>query len=352
MKKRVIAVIATATLLIGAVTGCQKNSSINTDELELAGYKGIEVAQVEKPEKVTDEDVENQINSTLEAKATKEEIEDRAVEKGDVANIDFSGKVDGEVFDGGTAEGYDLEIGSGNFIEGFEDSIIGHNIGDEFDWNGKFPDDYQSTDLAGKDVVFTIKVNKISEKKVPELTDDLVKELTTDEKSKTVKEYKEEVKEQLTTQRQQTYDSTLYGEVWTAVSDKATIKKYPEDRIKELLDETIAQHKESAEQYGMEFKDYIAQYQVETEEEFEAAVEESIKKSLKDEIIAAGIAKKEKLEPSDKEYEKIYEELAESIGYDVKTMKEAYEEDVIKNAALKLHVTKWLADNCVQVKGE
>ena len=163
MKKKVVAILTGALAASMLLSGCAASKGLETDELKISMYKGVEVEEVEKPEEVTDEDVENTINATLQSNATIKEITDRAVESGDTATIDFVGKMDGEEFDGGSSTDYPLEIGSGQFIDGFEDSVIGHEIGETYDWNGKFPDNYDNTDLAGKDVVFTITVKSISQ---------------------------------------------------------------------------------------------------------------------------------------------------------------------------------------------
>ena len=139
MKKKVLAGLLAGAMIL---TGCAASTGLETDELKISCYKGVEIEAVEKPEEITDEEVEMAIQSNLEANAVITEITDRAVEDGDTVDIDFVGKVDGEVFDGGSAENYSLEIGSGSFIDGFEDSIIGHEVGDTFDWNGKFPEEY------------------------------------------------------------------------------------------------------------------------------------------------------------------------------------------------------------------
>ena len=188
---------------------------LETDDLKITQYKGVEVDEVEKADEVTDEDVDASIQATLQTNATTTEVTDRPVQEGDTATIDFTGKIDGAEFEGGSSTDYPLVIGSGSFIEGFEDSIVGHNIGDTFDWNGKFPDDYSNADYAGKDVTFTITVKGIGVEEVPELTDDFVQ--TVSEESKTVDEYKEEVKKQLEDEAETTYNDTLRQEVWQTV---------------------------------------------------------------------------------------------------------------------------------------
>ena len=189
--KRKSAIAFAAVLACSAVlTGCQESKGLETKDLKITQYKEVEVDQVEKPEEVTAEAVDEYIESILKVNAETVKVKDRAVEKGDTVNIDFVGKIDGKAFDGGSAEGYSLEIGSDAFIPGFEDSVIGHKIDETFDWNGSFPDDYGNKDYAGKDVVFTITVNSISRSNVPELTDEFVKSVS--KESTNVEEYKKQ----------------------------------------------------------------------------------------------------------------------------------------------------------------
>ena len=190
MKRKVI-----AALLLGmaiTVTGCSGNTTKDTDTtteatsettaesasesetaseaaerpdykaldyVKLGDYKGLEVTLASTD--VTDEEVEQQVETNLNNNDKSEELKEGTVENGDVANIDYEGKLNGKAFDGGTAEGYDLTIGSGSFIDGFEDGLIGKKIGDTVDLNLTFPEDYSSTDLAGKEVVFTVKINSV-----------------------------------------------------------------------------------------------------------------------------------------------------------------------------------------------
>ena len=225
MRKRtvILAGLLAASLVLG---GCAASKGLETNAIKISNYKEVEVAEVAKPGEITDEDVESSIQATLEAQAETKEVTDRPVESGDTVNIDFLGKINGEAFEGGSAEGYPLTIGSGTFIEGFEDSIIGHKIGETFDWEGTFPEDYPQENLAGADVVFTITVNSISVEEVPELTDELVKTLSED--STTVAEYKEEVKKDLEEQAQTNYDFTLQQNAWQAVLENTEVNEYPQ----------------------------------------------------------------------------------------------------------------------------
>ena len=185
MQKRLIAAIAVCALSVSAIgcgsgTGTAKNSKIRSYDVEkyvtLGDYDGMEV-EVAGDFDVSDDEVVDYINGMLTYYPSYEDTDKQTVEEGDCVNIDYEGKKDGVAFDGGTAQGYVLEIGSGTFIEGFEEGLIGVNVGDTVDLNLTFPENYQSADLAGADVVFTVTVNKIVKKveaSYDQLTDEYV----------------------------------------------------------------------------------------------------------------------------------------------------------------------------------
>lgn len=346
-----------AVLLIGAVaasvylTGCSGNSA-SSDYVTVGGYREVEVEDIEEPGEVTDEDVDSYIEAVLAQYGTQEEITNRAVESGDTVNIDFVGKMDGEAFEGGSSEGYNLEIGSGAFIPGFEDGIIDHKPGETFDWNGNFPEDYSTNpDLAGKDVTFTITVNYIcGETVLPELTDEFVQ--TVSEESKTVEEYREEIKKLLSENNTTDFDTTLQQSAWDAVMEKAEIKDYPEGEVEKYAQNLIDQYKAAAESYSMEYGDFLQQYYGVSEEDFEAQVNEAAEQSIKEKVVAEAIAEEEDLAPkNEEEWQKEYEALAEEYGYeDADSLMEAADEDSLKTIILINRVKEYLAENAVQVK--
>lgn len=178
------------------------------DYVKLGDYKGLEVTLASTD--VTDEEVEQQVETNLNNNDKSEEIKEGTVENGDVANIDYEGKLNGKAFDGGTAKGYDLTIGSGSFIDGFEDGLIGKKIGDTVDLNLTFPKDYSSTDLAGKEVVFTVKINSV--KRAPKLTDELAAEISNNE-YKTAEAYNNYIKEDLEKTKKKT-STTRNSMIW------------------------------------------------------------------------------------------------------------------------------------------
>lgn len=348
MKKKMVTILTGALAASMLLAGCAANKGLETDDLKISMYKGVEVEEVDKPEEVTDEDVENAINSTLQSNATTKEITDRAVESGDTATIDFVGKMDGEEFDGGSSTDYPLEIGSGQFIDGFEDSVIGHEIGDTYDWNGKFPDNYGNDELAGKDVVFTITVKSISQTEVPELTDDFVNQVS--EESTNVEEYKEEVKNQLEEENQQSYEDSLTEEAWNVVLENTEVKNYPEDDVKEFADSLIEQYKTAAQYYDQEYEDFIETQMGTTVEDFEQQVEEVAKENVKQQMATQAIADKENIKLDDETYEKELQKLADLYGYpDVDSIKEAASEDDLKDIVLNNLVKDWVREHCIQV---
>ena len=226
--------------------------------------------------------------------------------------------------------------------------MIGHEIGETYDWNGKFPDNYDNTDLAGKDVVFTITVKSISQTEVPELTDDFVKQVS--EESANVKEYKEEVKKQLEEDNEQNYEDSLTQEAWDKVLENTEVKKYPEDEVKGFCDSLIEQYKTAAEYYGQEYEDFIETQMGTTVEDFEQQVEDVAKENIKQKMATEAIADKEKIKLDDETYEKELKELADLYGYtDVDSLKEAASEEDLKDIVLNNLVKDWVREHCVQV---
>lgn len=351
MKRRTAAVLGGLLALSLTLGGCQSSKGLETDALKITKYKGVEVEQVEKPEEITDEEVEATIQANLESQATTTEITDRAVENGDTVNIDFVGKMDGKEFDGGAAEDYPLTIGSGSFIEGFEDSVIGHKIGDTYDWNGTFPDDYGNAEMAGKDVVFTITVNSITVEEVPELTEEIIKTLS--DESTTVEEYKKEVKAQLEDEAQTSYDETLKQNAWQVVAENTEVKKYPDGEVEELVTSLVDAYKEAAEYYQMEYETFIEEQMGYTPEQLEEEAKAAAKENIKEQMAVEAIAKEEKIEMDDETYEKELEKMSEEYGYEsVDDFKEAFEEDDLKDAVLKSLVMDYVKEHCIQIAAE
>lgn len=290
-----------------------------SDYITLGDYKGVQVT-VEKLE-VTDEDVQAQIQTELEANATEEEVTDRAVEAGDIVNIDYEGLKDGVAFDGGTATDYDLTIGSGSFIEGFEDGLIGAKVGDKVKLDITFPEDYQSTDLAGQAVVFNVTVNSIKKSVVPELTEAYVKENTDYD---TIDAYKESVRASLEATNQDTMKNNKISSVLTAIIDGSKISSYPQTLIDYYAYQLKSYYTQYASMYGMEFADFLSASGY-TEESFESEANTYAEQRAAQEMVLNAIIEAEKMELTDAEYKEGVAGYLEQYGY-------ATEEELLKTA--------------------
>jgi len=352
MKKKLAAVLTAAAVTAGLLAGC--SGDLSNEYVTVKQYKGLEVPQTESQE-ITDDYVEQVIQSNLSATMTKTDITDRAAQTGDWVNIDYTGYINDETFDGGSDEGADLELGSGTFIgatdeyAGFEDQIVGHNTGDEFDITVQFPDDYQDTSKAGVVARFHIVLNEIYSQNIPELTDEWVAENSQD--STTVDEYREEVKERLEESSEQSARTELENGVQQALLDQSEMKKYPDGAVDEQIEQANNYYTMIASMYGIELSDFITGYLQMTEDDFNTQVEKLAKESVQLDEAMKLIAEKEKLEPTDEEYEEAIKGYAEEAGADdIDAFKEQYGEDSLKDSALRQAVLDYLVDNCVQVE--
>lgn len=340
MKKRILTLVLGACVAASLV-GC--GGKISNDKITIKQYKGLEVEIVEAVE-VTDEAVEQSIQSTLQNFTTYNDITDRAVEEGDLVTMDYVGKVDGVEFEGGTAEGATLEIGSGQYIPGFEDQLIGHNTGEVFDINVTFPEDYGTEDLNGKDAVFTITLNKIQEIVIPELTDELLPEIGTD--AKTVKEYKKQVKKDLEKSNKETAEATQEQNAWQALIDNCVVDKYDEKELEEQIANIESELGYMASMYGVTTDELVQQY-------YGVSVDEMAKNILKQQYAIELIVKKEKMELTNDELEKGIKKLAEQYGYEnPDELEEEAGIDTLKQMILQEKVGKFLMDNAKFVKAK
>lgn len=350
MKKKIAALAAGMCVVSLLLTGCA--GEISNDYVTISQYKGVEVEKAADTT-VSDEDVESQIESMRQSQATTTEITDRAAQDGDIVTIDYEGKKDGVAFDGGTASDQQLKLGSDSFIDGFEDGVIGHNIGETFDLNLTFPEDYQSTDLAGQAVVFTVTLKGISISEVPELNDEFVK--TVSEKSETVEEYKKEIKETLEQNNEETAKSTLMESAWSVVMENTTVTKYPKEELQEMITMIKDQYTVMAGYYGLEFEEFLTQYMNMDEETFNSQATQAAKEQMKQNLAVDLIAEKAKIDVSEKTLEKKYEVYAENYGYEsvdqmIEALKEAGNEESLEQMAKTEIVQEWVVDNCKQVE--
>jgi trigger factor len=313
------------------------------DYVTLGEYKGLNVSLDEM--KVTDEDVEEEIAYNLRLAEIYDSLEEGTVQEGDVANIDYEGKLDGEAFDGGTSKGYDLEIGSGTFISGFEDGLIGVAVGDTVDLNLTFPENYSNEELAGQDVVFTVTVNEI--KRTPDLTDEHAETLSDGEYTD-ADSYRASVREDLEADMESQKDSTVKSELLRQISENSEISDYPQDLVDYGVASMKSYYTQMAEMYSMEFEDFMSTYFGMDEETFMEEAAEVVKESLEQELLLKAIAETEGIEVSAEDYQAGCERYMESYGYESQEEFEAaYGEEVIRISILQEDVLEFLVENAI-----
>lgn len=303
------------------------------DYVTLCDYKGMTVAA--KDIEVTDEEFDAYIaENILASYAETVEVTDRAVESGDTVNIDYVGSMDGVEFEGGSYEGYSLKIGSGTFIPGFEDQIIGHEIGEEFDVNVTFPDPYKNNpDLAGKPAVFKVTLNSISATVTPEVDDAFVAENFSDYASA------EAFLTEIRTEYEKT-EKTNY--VWNYVLENSTVSEIPEQLIENYVEQQTRMYQYMASSYGMTYEDLLAMYGT-TPEEFEATEREYAESDLTQMLISQAVCEAEKIEIEEGDDTAYF-------GYDEEAMAEiyAYYGNGYVNQILRMQkAAEFVGENCV-----
>lgn len=352
---RRIAVFTFVFLMLTALVGCGEKEEIQPEDyVRLGDYKGLSVTRIETP--ISDDVLEIQIQNMLKAYSTKEEINDRTdVRDGDVVNIDFVGRLDGKAFDGGSAEGYDLEIGSGTFIEGFEEGLIGAKVSDTVTLNLTFPNVYPNDpSLAGEEVEFTVTVNSISSQIVPELTDEFVKENSQGRYS-SVEEMKTDLKEELQQTSDSYADSMMYSDLLSqAIANTEVIAEIPQSFIDEKCEEMVRTMKSNAAAYNVDYEVYLNSYLGMTEDEFKQTIEESSQEIAMQNLVIHAIANAEKIEVSSEELVNKLDEYVELYGFASRNeLLKNMNEDDIKESMLIVKVQEMLADNAkITVKTE
>ena len=294
-------------------------------EVKLGKYKGIELKKVEYT--VSDEDVNHEIGHMQEKNARVTTVEDRPAQSKDITTIDFEGFVDGKAFEGGKAEGHELEIGSNTFIPGFEDQIIGMNKDEERDINVKFPEDYYSKELAGKDATFKVKLHEIKEKKLPELDDEFAKDVS---EFNTLKELKDSIKDK----KQKENDNKAKREIEDAAIEKVC-ENTPVDIPSGMIDSEVANMVSEMEQQlsyqGISLDQYLKimnKTRAEIEDNYKAQAEKNIKARL----VIEAIIKEENIAASEEEIAEKLKEMANNYGRKI--------EDLEKNEHLKEYIVE------------
>ena len=296
-------------------------------EVELGKYKGIEIKKIEYT--TSDKDIEHELGHMAERNARLVTIEDRPVEKGDITTIDFDGSIDGVQFDGGKAENHELEIGSNTFIPGFEDQIIGMKLEEEKDIKVKFPEDYFSKDLAGRDAVFKVKLHEIKKKELPKIDDEFAKDVS---EFDTLEELKNSIKEKLDTENAEKAKYETEEAAIKVVCDNTKLD-IPNGMIEMEIDNMVRDMETRLSYQGLNLQQYL-QIMGKTEEDIRANFKEQAEKSVKSRLVLEAIVKAEKIEATPDEVTDKVKEMAKQYG--------RKEEELLENAQLKDYISESL----------
>lgn len=298
-------------------------------EVSIEGYRGIEVTK--KSAEVTDDDVDAELARVQDRNSRMVTVEDRAAENGDTVEIDFEGFVDGEAFEGGKAENFNLELGSGQFIPGFEDQIVGHNTGDEFDVNVTFPEDYHVAELKAKPAVFKIKLHEIKAKELPEIDDDFIKDIS---EFDTVADYRADVKSKLETSREKQAADDVDNQIINALIEKLQ-GEIPEAMYQNRITQDIREFDYRLHSQGLDLRTYI-QYTGMNEAALRASFKPQAERQVKLRLALEKIAELDGIVPTEEEIEAEYSKLAEAYKMEVEQVKNIIPtEDLSKDIAVE-----------------
>ena len=307
-------------------------------EFELGEYKGVKAQKVTS--RVLKKDIEAELEKKREMNSRMVPVEDRPIEKDDVANIDFEGFCDGVPFEGGKGEGFDLTIGSGQFIPGFEEQLIGKNIGDEVDVNVTFPEEYHAEELKGKPALFKVKINSIKVKELPELDDEFAKDVS---EFDTLEDLKKDIKENLSKAGKENAAHKTEENVINAVCD-ATEIDIPDAMINSQIDKMLRDFDMNMRYQGLNLEQYL-KYTGMTVDKMRAQFKDDAAKNVKTSLVLEKICEAEGIDASEDEINKEYESMAESNGMKIEDIKKYVSEDDVKETIKARNTIKFLVDN-------
>ncbi len=290
-------------------------------EVKLGQYKGIEVEKAEYT--VSDDEVEHQLEHILEDNARWVEVEDRAVENGDLVSLDYAGSVDGEAFPGGTAENYSLEIGSGHFIPGFEEQLVGMSIGEEKDITVTFPEEYHAEDLKGKEAVFHVKIHEIKEKELPELDDEFAKDISEFE---TLDEYKADLKQKLQKSADDNARTAMENQLIQKICDNAEVD-IPQVMVENEVDNLVREMEFNLQYSGLNLERYLEMTNTSIED-FRAQFTDRAYNRVKTQLVLESVTKAENISVTEDDLEEEYARMAEQYGRDIEEIKKNFSTNV------------------------
>ena len=315
-------------------------------EVELGEYKNLGIEK--KAESVKAKDVEAELNKMADKNARLVSVTDRAVQSGDEVIIDYSGKVDGELFPGGTAGKQSLKIGSGMFIPGFEEQVIGMNIGEEKDLNVKFPQDYHAEDLAGKDAVFTVKLHEIKAKEMPVMDDEFAKDVS---EFDTIKDLKADIKKRLTKEAKERAEIKFENEIIAKACENAKVE-VPQCMIESQIDSYVQEFEYQLSYQGIKLDDYL-KYTNSTIENLRDIYKDRAAVAVKTRLVMEAIVKAEEIKADKKSVNARIEEIAKQMGKEVDEVKSSMhpsELEYIENEVISKNVVEFLKKNNVVEK--
>lgn len=310
-------------------------------EMTLGQYKGLEAPRAEA--KVTDEDVDARLKEMAERNSRMVSV-DRAVEKGDIANINFEGFLDGEPFDGGKGEDHDLEIGSGSFVPGFEDQLIGMKAEEERDINITFPEDYHA-DLAGKAVVFHVKVNAVKVKEAPAIDDEFAKDVS---EFDTLDELKADVRGKITAEREEAAGRAFEDILMGKVADGLT-GEIPDAMVEAQAQRFVDNFRMQIQSQGLPFDKYLEMTNMDVDSLLEQAKEPAARQ-VKMDLAVGAIIKAEGLEATDEDVDAEYEKMAKQYGMEAEEIKKYMDAEVIREQVLRDKAIRVVVDSAVAVE--
>ena len=298
-------------------------------EVEVEGYKGLTATR--KSAEVTEEEIDREIKNVQERNSRMVTVEDREAQDGDIAVIDFDGSVDGVPFEGGKAENYSLTLGAGQFIPGFEEQIIGHHTGEEFDISVKFPDDYQAADLAGKDSVFKIKLHEIKMKELPEVDDDFVKDVS---EFDTLEAYRQDIKEKLAKTKETEAQDDVENQLIDQLIEKMKAD-IPQAMFENRIDEDIREFAYRLQAQGLDIDTYM-KYTGMDKDSIRQQFQPQAERQVKVRLVLEKIAGLEAIQPSEEEINAEYEKMAKNYEMDVDKVKSFIsQEELVKDIAVE-----------------
>ncbi len=316
-------------------------------EVKLGEYKGMEVPAQDTT--VTDADVDDALETKRQQQAELVLKEDKPAEKGDTVVIDYKGSVDGEEFDGGSAENYSLELGSGSFIPGFEDQLIGHNTDEDVDVNVTFPEDYHAKNLAGKDALFKVKIHEIKEKQLPELNDDFAKDV--DEDVDTLAELKEKTKKQLQEEKDNQAKAAIEDAAINKAVANAEIQDIPQAMLDDDTNRQMQQYLAGMQQQGISPQMYF-QITGTKEEDLKKQFANDAAQRVKTNLVLEAIVDDANLDATDEEIAKEISDLAKQYGMEEDAVKKALSKDMLMHDIKIRKAVDLVADSAKQVKDD